>query len=253
MRIAVAQFDIIWEDREANYEKARGFAKQAVAKGAHLLVLPEMFSTGFSLNPKITAEAIDGATASFIRAMAKEHNLAILAGLVLEGQGGKGRNTALMVDKTGRDRAVYTKTHLFAYAGEQDHHEPGDGPAVFELEGMRCAAYICYDLRFPELFRKTADQCHAVFVIASWPKPRQKHWDILLPARAVENQQYVIGVNRIGRGGDLEYGGGSAIYDPLGNRIVVAGDREGLFVGEINKETVEDARESMPFLGDRRF
>jgi omega-amidase len=253
MRIALAQFDIVWEDREANYEKARAFAKQAEAKGAHLLVLPEMFSTGFSMNPSVTAEKMDGATASFVRALAKECNLSVLAGLVLEGKGGKGRNSALIVDKTGCDLAVYTKTHLFAYADEHNYHQQGDGPVVFDLEEMRCASYICYDLRFPELFRKTANQCHVVFVIASWPKSRQKHWDLLLPARAVENQQYVIGVNRIGRGGGLEYGGGSVVYDPLGNAVTVAADQEDLLLADIKEETVAKVRESMPFLKDRRF
>jgi predicted amidohydrolase len=253
MRIALAQFDIVWEDRDANYEKARAFAALALAKGAHLLVLPEMFSTGFSMNPSVTAEKMDGKTASFVRTLAQDFNLSVLAGLVLEGQGRKGRNASIIVNKNGHDLAVYTKTHLFAYADEHKYHQQGDGPVVFELEGMSCASYICYDLRFPELFRKTAKPCHAVFVIASWPKPRQKHWDILLPARAVENQQYVIGVNRIGRGGGLEYGGGSVVYDPLGNPIVTAGDKEGLFIADMEKETVLEIRKSMPFLRDRRF
>ncbi|MCP4198486.1 MAG: carbon-nitrogen family hydrolase [Proteobacteria bacterium] len=253
MRVSFAQFDIVWEDRRGNYERARLFAKEALANGAQLLVLPEMFSTGFSMNPAVTAEKIDGETASFVRALAKEHKLAILAGLVLEGDGGKGRNSSLIVDKNGCDLAVYTKAHLFAYAGEHRYHQQGDGPVVFELDGMRCASYICYDLRFPELFRKTAETCHVVFVIASWPKPRQKHWDILLPARAVENQQYVVGVNRIGRGGELEYAGGSVVYDPQGNPIASAGDKEGLFLADMTLETVVDTRRSMPFLRDRRF
>jgi predicted amidohydrolase len=253
MRVSFAQFDIVWEDRRANYERARLFAKEASVNGAQLLVLPEMFSTGFSMNPVVTAEKIDGETATFVRGLAKEHKLAILAGLVLEGDGGKGRNSSLIVDKNGIDLAVYTKTHLFAYADEHKHHQQGDGPVVFELDGMRCASYICYDLRFPELFRKTAETCHVVFVIASWPKPRQKHWDTLLPARAVENQQYVVGVNRIGRGGELEYAGGSVVYDPQGNPIAAAGDKEGLFLAEITKENVVSTRSAMPFLRDRRF
>jgi predicted amidohydrolase len=253
MRVSFAQFDIVWEDRRANYEKVELFAKDASLNGAQLLVLPEMFSTGFSMNTAVTAEKIDGKTASFVRALAKEYQLAVLAGLVLEGDEGKGRNSSLVVDKSGCDLAVYTKTHLFAYADEQAHHQPGDGPVVFELDGIRCASYICYDLRFPELFRETAETCHAVFVIASWPKPRQTHWDTLLPARAVENQQYVIGVNRIGRGGELEYSGGSVVYDPQGNPITAAGDKEGLFLADISKESVLKTRNAMPFLRDRRI
>jgi predicted amidohydrolase len=253
MRVSFAQFDIVWEDRLANYEKVELFAKDASVNGAQLLVLPEMFSTGFSMNTAVTAEKIDGETASFVRALAKKYRLAVLAGLVLEGDGGKGRNASLIVDKNGRDLAMYTKTHLFAYADEHAHHQQGDGPVIFEIEGIRCVSYICYDLRFPELFRKTAERCHAVFVIASWPKSRQSHWDTLLPARAVENQQYVIGVNRVGRGGEIEYSGGSVAYDPQGNPITAADDKEGLFLADISKETVLETRKAMPFLKDRRF
>ncbi len=253
MRIAASQFDIVWEDPRASYARVEAFARSGVDQGIDLLVLPEMFATGFSMDPAITAEPKDGDTASFLRALAGDHQIGVLGGVVFQGAGKKGRNSALLVDRQGRDLAVYAKTHLFSFMDEHHHHEPGKEPELFELNGAKGTCFICYDLRFPELFRLTAESCDVVFVIASWPSPRQQHWDILLPARAVENQQYVVGVNRIGHGGGLDFTGGSAIYDPQGNQLAHANDREELLIADIDPQTVKDVRRKMPFLKDRRF
>jgi len=253
MKVAALQFDIVWEDRTANYRKVRRFAEKAADAGADVLILSEMFATGFSMNPTVTIEVPGGETAAFVQSLAREFNLNIVAGLVLRGNHGLGRNSALTIDREGNDIALYTKTHLIGILGEGMHHEPGDGPKPFTLGSMRCASFICYDLRFPELFRIIADKCTLVFVIASWPDARKSHWNILLQARAVENQFYVVGVNRIGRGGGLTFSGGTVIYDPLGNIIADGGDREGLIIGDVNSAKVAEVRNAMPFLKDRRF
>ena len=253
MNVAALQCDIVWEDRTANYQKVYRFAKKAADKGADVLVLPEMFATGFSMNRAVTVEKPDGETASFIRALARDFHMNVIAGLVLEGNHGLGRNCALSVDRMGRDVALYTKTHLISILEEDQHHEPGDEPKPFPLGGMNCACFICYDLRFPELFRLIAGKCGLVFVIASWPDARKSHWNILLQARAVENQLYMVGVNRIGSGGGLSFSGGTVIYDPLGKIIAHGGDREGLVVGDVEPAMVTEVRNTMPFLKDRRF
>lgn len=253
MRVAGIQFAPVWENREANYEQVRGFAQRAKQRGADWLVLPEMFATGFSMNLSVTAEAEDGPTRTFLKNLAKETGMGILAGLVLLGQSGKGRNVALAVGPDGREIGRYSKAHLIGLLGETDAHQPGDGPVVFDLDGIKAACFVCYDLRFPELFRMVADQVQVYFVLASWPDGRQHHWDLLLPARAVENLSFMVGVNRVGRGGGLTYQGGSAIYGPMGESLDSAGDKEGLVVADLDPARVLELRAELPFLTDRRF
>jgi predicted amidohydrolase len=251
-RLAALQLDIVWMDRAANYEKVRRFARTARAEGADLLVLPEMFATGYSTEVAFTAEDEDGPTPDFLRTLARELDLALLAGLVLRAPDGRGLNVSMAVDRGGRVQAVYAKTHLFTYAGEDRVHAPGPGPLVYDAGELRVAPLVCYDLRFPELFREVAEATDLYALIASWPHNRQRHWDLLLPARAVENQAYIVGVNRCGEGGGLLYKGGSAIYSPWGERIAHAGEGEGLISAEVDATVVEHLRARLPFLKDRR-
>jgi omega-amidase len=253
VRVALAQIDIVNGDRAANHATAARAADLARARGADLLVLPEMFATGFVMDPAATAEPIDGPTPALLRMLAREHGLAVVGGFAQQAAGGRVRNVALAVDRTGRDLALYAKTHLFAYLGEHLHHEPGDAPAPFSLDGTGMACFVCYDLRFPELFRLVADECRVVIVIASWPRERQAHFDLLLRARALENQCFVLGVNRVGEGGGLAFTGGSAVVDPLGQVVASGGDCEGLVVADVDPGRVDEVRRAMPFLADRRF
>jgi predicted amidohydrolase len=253
MRLALLQLDLAWEDREANYARVRPYARQAREAGAELLVLPEMFATGFSLNPASTAEPEDGPTTTFLGALAREHGLGTLGGLVLQGTDGRGRNAARLLAPDGRVLGTYVKTHLFAHAGEERHHEAGAGPVTFPLASGRAAAFVCYDLRFPELFRLVAEECWLMVVIASWPASRQRAWDVLLPARAVENQCFVAGLNRVGRGGGLAYAGGSAVYGPEGESLARAGQGQELMLVDLEPARVAEVRERLPFLRDRRF
>lgn len=250
---ALVQMDIVWEDREANFRQVEQYAKEASAQGADLLILPEMFSTGFSMNPSVTAEPPNGPTISFLKELAQTHCLNVIGGVVLESEGNKGRNCAVAVDRQGCVVSEYAKSHLFSFLGEDHVHTAGDGPKIFTLEGISFACFVCYDLRFPELFRLIASKVAAMVVIASWPSSRQSHWDVLLPARAVENQCYAIGVNRVGSGGDLDFEGGTVCVDPMGTVLFREKDSAGVFLSEIDTGVVSHVRETMPFLKDVKF
>jgi len=254
-RIVVAglQLDIVWGDKRANFERVRRFAAEAEERGVELLVLPEMFATGFLLEPAATAEGEGGETTAFLRDLAREHRMAVVGGLVRSRRNGRGANVAIAVAPEGRVLAEYSKAHLISLYGEDAVHEPGAGPRPFSFAGAEMACFVCYDLRFPELFRLVAAGTSVVMVIASWPALRQRHWDLLLPARAVENQQFIIGVNRVGGGGGHTFLGGTAIYDPLGNLLAEGGDAEGLVVAELDLDLVAKARTGLPALRDRRF
>jgi len=253
MKIAAVQMNLAWEDRAANFDRARLFSEAAAAEGAEFIVLPEMFATGFSMNPGATAEDPDGLTPTFLRTLARDLGVTVLGGYVQRAEDGKGANTALAVGPDGEILAAYIKTHLIGILGEDTAHVAGEGPVTFPLGGGMATSFICYDLRFPELFRLVAEDHHLICVMASWPAARQAHWDLLLQARAIENQVFVLGVNRVGHGGGLEFLGGSAIIDPLGRTLVHGQDIEGLVMADIDFHLVDTVRADLPFLGDRRF
>ncbi len=252
MKVAAAQMDIVWHERSANHDKTKRIAIQAKEAGADLLVLPEMFATGFSMDTSITPEYLDGPTPELLRALARELGLAVVGGFVLARDDAGPQNVALAVDNNGKDLALYAKIHQIGLLGEDLSYDPGELPAPFDLGDIRAACFICYDLRFPELFRAVVDQCSLVLVIASWPSTRHHHWELLLRARAVEGQCFVAGVNRVGEGGDLSFLGGSTIIDPLGQVLARGGDNETLLVAELNPAMVAEVRSTMPFLKDRK-
>lgn len=248
MRLGLFQIDSVWEDKEANLSKLRSIRAEILSKRVNVLILPEMFATGFTMNTSVTMEDLEGKTISFLQNFAQKDGLWIIAGMVLKGEGGKGKNSAVIIDKLGNLKGVYVKTKLFSYQDEHLYHEPGSGPSVFDIDGVRTALFICYDLRFPELFRKVAKESELMVVIASWPELRQAHWDTLLRARAIENQCYVAGVNRVGEGGGLSFGGGSTVYDPFGNPLLVDNGKEELLVCNVYPSLVKQVRAQYPFL-----
>jgi omega-amidase len=252
MRVATAQMDIAWHDRSANHTKARHMAAQAKKAGAELLILPEMFSTGFSMDTSITPEPLGGPTPTLLRSLAQEHGMAVIGGFVLSGKDNAPLNVSLAVDRDGNDLALYAKIHLIALLDENKHYLPGEKPAPFKLHGFGAVCFVCYDLRFPEVFRAVAEDCALMIVIASWPSARQAQWDILLQARAIENQCFVIGANRVGEGGGHTFTGGSAVIDPLGTVLAHGGEREILLLEDIDPEKAFEVRSSLPFLKDRK-
>lgn len=247
MRVALIQLDLAWEDAAANHARADRRLREAAAMGARLAVLPEMFCSGFTMNPAC-AEPEGGPTETFLREAAEGYGMHILAG-VPEVPGP--RNAAVLASPDGTVRR-YHKIHLFSYGAETSHYVPGEALPTWEIEGVRITPLVCYDLRFPEPFRAAAADTDAFVVIASWPEPRAAHWQTLLRARAIENQAWVLGVNRVGSGGGLAYRGDSVAVDPLGRAVAEAAHAETVLVADVTPESVRAWRETFPALRDRR-
>jgi predicted amidohydrolase len=249
LKIALVQMDIAWEDAAANLVAAERRAQEAVALGARLVVLPEMFHAGFTMRPERVAEPPGGPIESALGRVAADLGVWLVAGVAA--QGGPA-NTAILVDPGGAIQGRYAKLHPFSFAGEHQHYRAGDEVLTWTVEGVRVTPFICYDLRFPEPFRLAADATDAFVVIANWPERRRAHWQALLRARAIENLAYVAGVNRVGEGDGLRYAGDSALLSPWGETLLLAAETPGLLLGEIDPSTVAAARASFPVLRDRR-
>ncbi|MDP2314958.1 MAG: carbon-nitrogen family hydrolase [Pseudomonadota bacterium] len=248
MRVALIQLDLAWEDARENHLRADRRLREAAAMGARLAVLPEMFSSGFSMDPAKVAEPEEGPTETFLREAAEGLGMWILAGVP---QVPGPRNVAALVSPDGAIQR-YTKIHPFSFGDENKHYVAGDRVARWTVEGLRITPFICYDLRFPEPFRATADDTDAYVVIASWPERRRHHWSTLLRARAIENQAFVLGVNRVGQGGGLSYSGQSVAVDPWGEALVEASSQEAVLVVDIDPAAIAEARRTFPPLADRK-
>lgn len=250
MKVALVQFDIAWEDVSENHRRVSARLEDAISRGARLAMLPEMFSTGFSMDAARIAQPPGGPSEIFLKERARALGLWILGSIPEKGEPAP-RNTALIVSPDGKvDR--YSKIHPFSYAGEHRHYAAGDRIISVEIDGVRVTPFICYDLRFPEPFRVAVAETDLFVVVANWPEARRAHWRTLLRARAIENQAYVAGVNRVGDGGKLHYAGDSALIDPLGEILVEGGDSEALLIGEVSADRVREARERFPVLADVR-
>jgi predicted amidohydrolase len=184
MKVAAVQMDIAWHDRAANHDKAKRLAAQAREAGADMLVLPEMFSTGFSMDTSITPESLEGATPTLLRTLARGLDMVVVGGFVLERDNGGPQNVSLAVDRNGNDLALYAKIHQIALLGEDGSYDPGDWPVVFKLEEMNAACFVCYDLRFPELFRTVV--CAFPNFSALWSTSAGSSWSSL-PGRLLAN------------------------------------------------------------------
>jgi omega-amidase len=255
MKIGLIQLNIKWESKRENYDNAELYAKKACDEGCDIVVFPEMFNTGFSMNVPTIAEDADGETAEVLSRMAKQYNVNIIAGYAAKGfDGKKARNLAVAYNRKGSLIAKFTKLHPFSFAKEEQHYIAGDAIVTFSIEGMKSSIFICYDLRFPEVFRSISKDVQTIFVIANWPTSRKQHWETLLKARAIENQCFVIGVNRIGTDGKgINYSGGSHIFDPIGNDICSGGENEEFIIGKFDPDEVTNIRSKYPFLKDMRF
>ena len=255
MQIACCQFDAAWEDKPANYRKVRAMVTSARLDAGAMLLLPEMFATGFSMNTAATAESIDGPTAKFLSELARQHRIFVLGGAVVTDPAtGRPRNEALAFAPDGRPAARYAKMRPFTLSKEHEHHAAGERSVAFDWSGCRVAPAVCYDLRFPELFRLAArGGAELLAVIASWPVARVAHWNALLAARAIENQAYVAGCNRIGRdGAGLDHNGQSRIIHPAGDVLADAGAGETIISAEVDLAALRQYRQKLPFLTDMR-
>jgi predicted amidohydrolase len=250
MKIALLQTDIAWEDVPENHRRAARLLAVAASGGARLAILPEMFNTGFSMDSRRIAQPPGGSSESFLREQARALDLWILASIPESGEPAP-RNMALLVSPAGAVTR-YAKIHPFSYAGEHEHYAAGERVVTADVEGLRVTPFVCYDLRFPEPFRLAAPDTDLFVVVANWPDERREHWRTLLRARAIENQAYVAGVNRVGDGGRLHYAGDSAVLTPLGETLAEGADKEIVLFADVDSASVQKLRTRFPALNDRR-
>jgi len=251
IRVAAVQHDIVWEGPQANFDRLRPTIEESVEGGANLVVLTEMWSTGFSMNAETIAEPPDGATATFMLETARATG-AWIAGSFPERTVGRPlpTNRLLIAGPAGEDHR-YSKIRPFSYAGEHEHYAAGEEIVTVDINGVRVTPFICYDLRFADLFWGAAANTDCFLVPANWPAARSEHWTSLLRARAIENQAYVVGVNRVGSGDGLDYSGDSRIIDPLGEVTMAPAGEEAVLWGEIDPDHVAEVRANFPFMQDR--
>ncbi len=248
MKIALIQTELSWENPNENKALLQEMIN-AISQYVDLIVLPEMFTSGFTMNPKNVAQTMQGEAISWLKETAKEKNCAITGSLVIE-ENGNYFNRLVFVFPTGEIQ-TYDKRHLFTLAGEEKVYTAGKGKLIVEYKGFKICPLICYDLRFP-VFARNVEDYDVLIYVANWPKPRVNAWDILLKARAVENMSYVIGVNRVGiDANNLEYVGHSQAVDFIGNYIQEPQEIEGVFIVELDKNEMLETRKKLNFLNDR--
>ena len=252
MKIALLQFQIALGDIAANLRKVESLAEQAAAQHADLLLLPELWSTGYDLANAATHGRECEATLRSIAALARRLSVRI-GGSVLEPGADGVRNCFVLIDETGAEVARYRKVHLFAPMRETEFLSAGAELKRAKVSDMDAGLAVCYDLRFPEMFRAYATGgADLLLISAEWPMPRVAHWSALLRARAIENQAYVAACNACGVTGDTEFGGRSVICNPLGEVLVEAGEAEGVFCADVDAATVRDLRSAVPLFVNRR-
>jgi predicted amidohydrolase len=253
MHVAGIQLDIAWEDKKANHEKVRALVAAAKLPKGALAVMPEMFATGFSMNVAEIAQGEARETETFLASLAEEFGIFVCGGVVTRRADGRGLNQSVTFAPDRELVARYSKIHPFSYGGETEQYAPGTEVMIYGLGRIAVAPFVCYDLRFPEIFRNAVKRGAQLYtVIANWPEPREAHWLALLKARAIENQAFVIGVNRCGRDPKLAYSGRGQVLDPRGNVLADGGNAEGVFGAEIDLATLLSYRKDFPALQDMK-
>lgn len=246
LHIALIQTSIFWEDIRKNID----FLTEKIAHvkaGTDIIVLPEMFTTGFTMNPSLVAETMQGSTVHWMQTQAQQLQIAIMGSIVIQ-ENGKFYNRLLFVKPTG-EIDYYDKRHTFTLAGEDKQYAKGNKKIIIEYLGWKICPLICYDLRFPVWARNT-EEYHVIMYVANWPSDRIKAWDVLLKARAIENMSYCLGVNRIGMDNNLIYPGHSTVYNVLGDTIVFSAKEETVYAS-LYREEIHSYRNKLKFLEDR--
>ena len=249
MKIGLWQMNIMWEDKEKNYSCLEEQLKLVRQQQIELFLLPEMSFTGFSMNTNATKED-DYKTVKIIIDYAKKYNVAIGFGWVKD-CGEKSENHYSIVDKNGDMISDYAKIHPFSFSGEDRKFRGGNKIASFELNGIKFSNFICYDLRFPEIFRMVSKTADAILLPANWPKARREHWRCLLRARAIENQVYIIAINCVGKINGISYSGDSCIINPNGDILAEISDKEGILEHNLIND-VQEFRDAFPIQKDRK-
>lgn len=249
LTIALIQTSLHWENPNANRVH---FQKkiEALTQQPDIVFLPEMFTTGFTMNPAPFAETMQGQTISWMQTMAQKINSALTGSLIIK-ENNQYFNRLLFVTPNGKIEK-YDKKHLFSYANEDKHYAPGNEKKTIHYQGWKLCPFICYDLRFPVWSRNT-NNYDVVFYLANWPKSRIQAWDALLPARAIENMAYCVGVNRVGiDGNNVEYIGHSNVFDPLGNNLInpINTTKDSPRFATLEKKQLQNYSSKYPFLRD---
>jgi len=251
MNLFAVQLDCVWEDKPANHARGRALLARTPPAPGSLVVLPETFATGFSLNTAVTRQGEPPEDEQFLASLARELQATVVGGVIGGRAGETPRNEAVAFAPDGALLARYAKIQPFSGGGETACHAAGREIVTFPWAGFTVAPFVCYDLRFPELFRAAVRRGANLFVvIAQWPVKRERHWLALLQARAIENLAYVVGVNRVGRDPQFLYSGRSVVVDPHGFIIADAGERECVLAAALERDVVESWRREFPPLRD---
>jgi omega-amidase len=252
LNITLIQPDLRWEDKTANLQH---FAQliDGLAGRTHLVVLPEMFSTGFSMQPGALAEPMEGPTVAWMKEIAARKKVILTGSLIIEEKGNY-YNRLIWMLPNGQ-YGVYDKRHRFAYAGEDEQYTSGHKRLIASVNGWKVNLLVCYDLRFPVWSRQQLQEGEPEFdllvYVANWPERRSHAWKTLLQARAIENQSYVVGVNRVGNdGNNISHSGDSMVVDPLGEVVYHAPKEESVFTCTLQPEKLEEVRTRFPFWKD---
>ena len=253
LNIGLLQFDQAWEDKSLNYQKIRALLSSDVE--VDLLLLPEMFNTGFSMNTSQGESMENSGGINFLKTLSSELNCAIFTSLIIS-EGKKHFNRGVFID-TNQNIQLYDKRKTFGLAGEDKVFTAGEVPTILEFKGWRINLQICYDLRFPELTNNRlvsdgSSKFDVILYVANWPEKRQGHWNTLLKARAIENQSFVIACNRVGIDfNKITYSGGSCVINAVGTVMSKESKKEELILTTIDKSDLNEIREQLPFLRDR--
>ncbi len=244
--VSIVQSDIIWEDRLSNLENYQNKINEI--KSTDLIVLPEMFTTGFSMNPKGLSETMNGETVQWMKTNASKMNTAICGSIIIE-EDSKYFNRFIWVNP---DTSIhhYDKKHLFSFAGENKNYTPGNKKLIIDYKGWKICPLICYDLRFP-VWSRNLEEYDLLIYVANWPDKRKLAWKTLLTARAIENQCYVMGVNRIGKDSKNYYSGDSSLINALGETLYTNSHIEDIYTTSISKYELNKVRDNLPFLNDK--
>ena len=252
LRFTLIQTPLFWEDKGANLDSLAQKIMN-IDVPTEIIVLPEMFSTGFSMQPEKFAETMEGPTIDWMRRISIEKKSIITGSLIIE-EGGKYYNRLVWMLPNGQ-LGYYDKRHLFAYAGEDQHYTAGNKRLIASVKGWKINLQICYDLRFPVWSRQAANNEYDVLIyVANWPEKRSHAWKTLLTARAIENQSFAIGVNRVGLdGNNIAHSGDSMVVGPLGEILYHCAHEEDIFHIRLQKEDVDNTRSKFPFWKDADF
>ncbi|AYJ40794.1 carbon-nitrogen family hydrolase [Lactiplantibacillus pentosus] len=254
MRVALAQLDIQFGDPDANYQQVEVAIQRAAEQTVDVIVLPEMWNTGYALTRLNVVADDDGQrTRQLLSKLARRFRVNIVGGSVAVARDGHYYNEMLVIDRHGQLVSQYDKVHRFGLMAEDRYITAGATENVFELDDVAAMGVICYDIRFPEWLRKQAAQGpRVIFVSAEWPTQRQMQWRLLLQARAIENQAFVVAVNRVGSDPDNQFGGQSLVIDPLGDLLAIGGAHPQLITATLDLAQVERVRGQIPVFEDRR-